>query len=307
MLTFNELLLSWAYEGYWNEPFPLEVRKVLTEKWPSANLFIEALPRHLEVATLHGLQNIYSIKITVNGQLRQTSDWMRQLILVICSCKRLEILHIRLPRDEDGFLPFSDAHWPQIDRLVEPGEKLLALKELALDCRVTHDNHAMGLIPLGFWNGTQIRHLELRGPCYFRSLQHLMQGKILRLDTLVIEHFCSVRDYRDVNRILEDFIISTRGLKNLKLLNHAQRIPISTFAHHSSTLERLSILHPRKGIIPGTLYTPAHAYLPEHLDALREACPHLISLALDMKICSEMVSVLKPMAALITDAMFQAV
>jgi hypothetical protein len=149
---------------------------------------------------------------------------------------------------------------------VNRDERLPPLTELVIDSIFVSGKHGRILVPDGFWNWTQIRHLELRGQGFHRFLVSI-QGKISPLDTLIIEHFCFVTGFNGVaTRDLEDFIISVRGLKNLKLLNHTRRLSISAFAHLGSTLEKLSILHPREAFTPGIRYSPAEPYLPEHLD-----------------------------------------
>lgn len=299
--SHNVVLLSWDLS---NQPFPALVAEVLNEKWPNAKLFIEALPMRGDDPTLDdegedllnrrtlnsllGCGNIYSINAFTDCNF---PGQMRRLKEIILSCKRLEVLHLRLWRNEDGRLPTSQAESSEFDLCVESGDKLPPLKELAIDSKIfTPTSPTTVSIPSTFWNWSQIRHLELRGQNMLFFLESI-RGQILHLDTLIIEHFFYEAGYDgDADRVLEDFIISIHGLKNLKLINPTKQISISTFAHHGSTLERLTVLHPRKTVLLYSGYTNACPYEPADLEYLRESCPRLRSLALDMEVCSELVS-----------------
>jgi hypothetical protein len=275
------------------------------ERWPNAKLHIEALriatpvgmlnipnleegSNHFVRETLNsllGCHNIHTIDVSINANSPGPMPRLKEIIL---SCERLEVLRFRLPRDSDGCLPHSSTPSTQFDLYVEPGDKLPPLKELVIDSRITHDKSTISMIPKTFWNWSKIRHLELRGQGMIRFSESI-RGEITYLKTLVIEHFCSILSYgREPNRAIEDFIVSIRCLQNLKLTNHTRQIPISTFASHGETLERLAILHPRKAITPG-FDSRAFPYHPKQLDQLNESCPRLTSLALDMEVYSELV------------------
>jgi hypothetical protein len=90
--------------------------------------------------------------------------------------------------------------------------------------------------------------------------------------------------------ILEDFISSFRGLETLDLTSPFQQFPISTIALHGDTLKHLSIHHPmRWGAAPGTRLVLPKPYSPADLDSLNDTCAHIVSLALDMGICGDLV------------------
>ena len=236
--------------------------------------------------SLFGCQNIHSIDASIDCYFPGPMPRLKEVIL---SCMRLEVLRLHLPRDEDGYLPPSRTLSMQFDLYVKPDEKLPPLKELTIDSRITHDNNKISLIPKSFWNWSQIRHLELRGQSMSRFLNSI-QGHISYLETLVVEHFCSTLAYNGgANRVLEDFVVSIHGLQSLKLTNNTRQIRISTLAVHGNTLERLTVLHPRRPVSPG-LSSKACPYTPKDLDELRESCPRLISLALDMEVRSHLVS-----------------
>lgn len=280
-----ECLLSWAY---WDECFPVEVRDVLIEQWPNAKLYIEALRMRSEEGSDHfmlqtlnslsGCQNIHSIDASIDCYIPGPMPCLKEVIL---SCMRLEVLRLRLPRDEDEYLPPSRSPSMQFNLYVRPDERLPPLKELAIDSRITRDNNTMSLIPTSFWNWSQILHLELRGQGMSRFLNSV-QGHISYLENLVVKHFCSILAYNGGwNRVLEDFVVSIHSLQSLKLTNNTRLIPISTLALHGNTLQSLTVLHPRRAISP-SLSSKACQYTPKDLDDLRESCPRLTSLALDI-------------------------
>ena len=207
---------------------------------------------------------------------------MRRFKQLLMSCINLDILHLRLPCDHEGRTNWASDGNGIYNLGVESENKLTSpLKELIYHNRGGYTGRN-NYIPISFFDLSQLRRLELRGH-HMISFTRALQGKIKHLDTLSIEYFCFGESYDFGRRVLEDFISSIRGLKNLRLVNPTLQFPISVLCLHGQTLENLSIRHPRRGNEPYSMIVKSNPYLPIQLDELNDFCPHLCSMALDME------------------------
>jgi len=235
--------------------------------------------------SLVGLQSVRSIKTVINYEHPVAIRWLKDVIL---SCPRLNVLHLRVPRDWQGQPNWQSDGLGSYDLSVEPGEKSGPLTELVYES--THP-FSPPMIPVSFFDWTRLRRLELRGHGMYHLIKSL-EGHQLVLESFKVEFiYLQFESAPDRNiPILEDFISSFRGLETLDLTSPFRQFPTSTISLHGNTLKHLSIHHPtRWEAVSGTKLVLPKPYSPADLDSLNDTCPHIVSLALDMGICGDLV------------------
>lgn len=229
---------------------------------------------------LSPFQIIYSVR-AVFGQARYMADFKEFLL----NCKKLNVLHIRLPQDDDG--RYTRGHsW--IDESDGPGVKLAPLEKLVLEFPSFHNSDRQ-LLSSTIWDWSRIRHIEVVGNTMMPFLRS-MQGQISSLETLVVERFNFLDQMVEATRVLDEFVCSLKGLRVLKLLVEIKQLPVSSLWLHGETLTTLSLRNPSRPIIPGSRYGPRWQYSPEDIGILQNFCSCLSSLDLNMAIVDEMVS-----------------
>lgn len=220
-------------------------------------------------------QNINSVKAIFNHQRLQIEAFKKFLL----NCRRLQVLHIRLPHKHGGRLPRSSSWLNNID---EPKGKFTPLEELVLDVPIFFRTGSR----ITVWDWSRIQHLELYGQLMLPFVRAI-QSQISSLETLAVKNFPFVDSMLEASQVLDTFICSIRGVNVLKLSNETKRLPVSSLCLHGQTLTSLSIRNPRQPMIPGSRYSPRWQYSLEEIEILQTFSLHLFSLDLDMAIADE--------------------
>jgi hypothetical protein len=132
---------------WWDHPFPKIIKKRLQASWPDAKLFLEDISIGFQndvddgqvieldlIKSLVGIQNIYSVKFTIEYEHPVAMRWLKDVLL---NSPNLRILHLTLPRSPDGDVDLSADGLGSYDLCVEPGERLPLLDELVYGCTNT--------------------------------------------------------------------------------------------------------------------------------------------------------------------------
>jgi hypothetical protein len=234
--------------------------------------------------SLVSCRNIHSVKVEIEYEHPVTMRWLKDVLL---SSEGLKVLHLTLPRGRDGKVQWLADGLGFYDLCVQPGERLSPLVELVYEGRMPPQEER-SVIPASFFDFTQIRHLELRGPIMDMFLMTL-KDKSLNVRTLTIEYSSSC--YGGFPS-LEKFICQVRGVENLRIVSTAVagRLSISTLFGLGDTLKILELRYARNDtdLYPGA--TLRYACSPYDLDELRISCSQISSLVLEMQIYDTLVS-----------------
>jgi hypothetical protein len=266
--------------------------------WPNAKLYLEGLSVGLQthvdklqiidlnlLKSLVDFHNIHSIQVAIEYEHPVAMRWLKNVLL---GSPNLRILHLTLPRTRDGKVDWlADGHGTY-DLCVQPGERLSPLRELVFETRKPLEDDR-SIIPSSFFDFTQMRRLELRGFNMDRFLFPIA-SQLLRLQSLTILYFNKPLEER--GNVLETFVSSIRGVQTLRIVISVRLPPISTFFVFARTLNTLELWFARQAYDSYTFSRGLErtSYTPDDLDALREACPQMSSLILDMVMVNTPVS-----------------
>jgi hypothetical protein len=295
MLHFPHFSHRWLH---WEERFPSVIKGRLHQLWPDAKLYLEGLSVGLQthvdevqiidlnlLKSLVDFHNIHSIQVVIEYEHPIAMRWLKNVLL---GSPNLRILHLTLPRTRDGKVDWlADGHGTY-DLCVQPGERLSPLTELVFETRKPLEDDR-SIIPSSFFDFTQMHRLELRGFNMDRFLLPLA-SQLLRLQSLTILYFNKPLEER--GNVLEKFVSSIRGVRTLRIIISVRLPPISTFFVFAGTLNTLELRFARQAYDSYTFSRGVErtSYTPDDLDALREACPQISSLILDMIMVNTLVS-----------------
>ncbi|KAE9379586.1 hypothetical protein N431DRAFT_159822 [Stipitochalara longipes BDJ] len=279
---------------YWDDPFPITVKNCLIKLWPDSKLFVEDLSIGFQtdvdevqlleldlLKTLVSFQNIHSVKVVIEYEHPVAMRWLKDVLL---SSPKLTILHLTLPRNREGLIEWLADGLGSYDLCAQPGERLGPLDELVYETRLpaqSAQEHDHTFIPASFFDLTRIRLLTLRG---FHTEKFLLALEATPIHVTAIAITCCARPS---NGGLENFIPRTRGVETLKIISTADLLPIHTVFHLRDTLTNIELRYTRYGIESISAPVKVHFYSPTDLDDLREACPQISSLVLDMEILND--------------------
>lgn len=297
--TFSHLLarmqhLETVTWHFWETPFPSSVKRVISKQLPGIRLHVEKLSighrtddEDVQTADLNLLKslvdipNIHSVKIEINYEHPVSMRWLKDVLL---SSKRLEVLHLTLPRNRDGRIYWGYDDLGTYDLGIEEGEQLESLTELVYESRCYYP---MKIIPLSFFPWSKIRHLELRGHVLRHYASYLLTQDVY-FETLVLEFIAGHLEEGD--RIINELLSQVRGLEHLELVNPYEQLPIDIIALHGSTLKSLSNRFVRRSVDPYSFVLHTPPYTIPQLESLNVSCSHINYLALDIEFTNFMVS-----------------
>lgn len=198
--SFGKLLLklprleaiTWLF---FETPFPAIIKEVLQRR-PRVKLYIENMSigyrtdlENIHNATLAilksliGISSIHTVKVETKYEEPVIMRWLKDVLL---SSKNLEVLHLTLPRNNNGNIEWHCDGLGAYDLCVEDSERLDSLTELVYESRLPDETENQ-LIPMSFFNWSKIRHLELRGPSLSRYVKYF-QTQDVRFETLLLEN-----------------------------------------------------------------------------------------------------------------------
>lgn len=281
---------------HWEAPFPAIIKNRLHKSWPDAKLFIEDLSVGFRtdaeevqandlnlLKSLVGCHNTHSVKVEIGYEHPVTMRWLKDVLL---NGPKLKILHLTLPRGRDGKVQWRADGLGFYDLCVQQGECLSQLTELVYEGRVPPQEER-SVIPASFFDFTQIRHLELRGPIMDRFLMTL-KDQSLCVETLIIEYYLPFYSRKEA---LQNFISRIRGVKKLRIISvSGNQLPISTVFVLGDTLKELELRFARADSDPFQSGNILCSYSPRELVNLRNSCIRISSLVLGMHLYHTLVS-----------------
>lgn len=183
---------------YFETPFPAIIKEILQEQ-PKVKLHIENLSigYRTDVENIHkptldllrsliSISSIHTVKVVTKYEQPVIMRWLKDVLL---SSRNLEVLHITLPRNENGDIEWQCDGLGAYDLCVEDDEQLKSLTDLVYESRLA-DISENRLIPISFFDWPNIRHVELRGPSMNHYVEDLLaKGMFQRhaLETFPVE------------------------------------------------------------------------------------------------------------------------
>lgn len=254
-------------------------------------LSINAMPEYRPISTssiiedILDFENISSLGIVGQYEELDSSLALRRLLI---QSKNLEALHLEIRTgDIDGILdPSSPNYILPFARL----EVLAPLRKLTL--RVDVKDRPQ-IIPLSAYDFTVLQTLHLQGPTMIDFISSI-SGMVPRLKVLKLRTTCEISRRDGGKHILEAFLTSFAGLEILQVNDLMRTISVTCLASHGRTLKELTLRSALFQDDSRIAYwgTPIvnEFFSPKELDQLRELCPEIRELVLDVDAKKDIVS-----------------
>lgn len=225
---------------------------ILKVRFPNFHLHVENFPighnpsdmvlQQQDLAVFDGLSSCPNIVSITAKIFYEDSAATRRLMEVAMSCPNLEDLQLRIP-DDHGRYDWQSNRFGSHDFGVKPADRLPPLRRLVYESRLMQS--PLPLIPSTIWNWNRIQHLEIRGRDMVKFVASI-RGQVKHLLTLKVENFmhptfglrCDEEDHRILS-VLDYFILDVNGLVDLEVVHPTIKLPLSTFAHLGTSLQRL--------------------------------------------------------------------
>jgi hypothetical protein len=235
---------------WWDHPFPKIIKHRLQASWPDAKLLLEDLSIGFQndvdegqvieldlLKRLVSIQNIYSVKLTIEYENPVTMRWLKDMLL---SSPNLKILYLTLPECPDGDVDWLSDGLGSYNLCIESGERLPPLDELVYEMRHHRQAVDQPFIPASFFDLTKIRHLTLTGSNVVEFRRQLKGLFFHYLESIIIDCFTEPH-LSTLNTTLEDLITRMPRAKTVRIVTTGDLIPIPHFIHLCDTLTNFEL------------------------------------------------------------------
>lgn len=230
-----------------------------------------------------GLPNLTVLKIEYASIHSVPMKYLKTFLL---HSKQLEVLHLTVPRDENGTLQWVAPSRRDLQPAEQPSGKVSPLQELVYESAAELEEQ---IFPVSFFDTTKLCHLELRGDMS-RSFIRQIATQEPQLHTLILEEL-TVEWWNGGISELEEVLQRNRGLETFHLQQPMKKVSVLAICVQNSTLTSLSIRNDRLGHDPYYPIPRADPYTIQELEALCSSCIYISSLTLDIVMADEMVYV----------------
>jgi len=164
----------------------------------------------------------------------------------------------------------------------KPGEKMPALEVLILTAYLW--NHSAAEVESS-WNFSRLKYLDIRGVPLYAFLSTVSFASFSKLEVLKVGDMAwSVKEtFRSYGiSLLEDFLASLPNLEELYMTGQSEALSLQALSH----LPKLQILECREAVLLKDEEEKSLRFTTAQLAQLREYCPYIRELVIDMDVVS---------------------